>query len=100
MTGRICIIIGTRPAAIKMAPVVRACERRGADYFVIHTGQHYPYNLDERLFDRERVSGKGYVRHCGHAFSLRSRDCTELIEGRMWRAIEAGEIKETLEGYK
>jgi UDP-N-acetylglucosamine 2-epimerase (non-hydrolysing) len=38
MTGRICIIIGTRPEIIKMSPMVRVCERQGADYFVIHTG--------------------------------------------------------------
>ena len=39
MTGKICIIIGTRPEVIKMSPVVRACERRGAEWFVGHTGQ-------------------------------------------------------------
>ena len=33
-----CIIVGTRPEVIKMSPVVRACERRGADWFMGHTG--------------------------------------------------------------
>jgi len=47
--SEICIIIGTRPEIIKMSPVMRACERRGADWFVVHTGQHYSYELD-RVF--------------------------------------------------
>ncbi len=39
MTGKICIIIGTRPEVIKMSPVVRACEGSGAEWFMVHTGQ-------------------------------------------------------------
>ena len=30
-----------------MAPVIRECERRGVPFFVIHTGQHYSFNLDK-----------------------------------------------------
>jgi UDP-N-acetylglucosamine 2-epimerase (non-hydrolysing) len=52
MIRNICIIIGTRPEVIKMSPVVRACERRGADYFIIHTGQHYSYNMDRVFFEQ------------------------------------------------
>jgi len=50
MMGKPCIIPGTRPEIIKMSPVVRACERQGgSDWFVLHTGQHYSYNMD-RVF--------------------------------------------------
>ena len=49
---KICVIIGTRPEIIKMSPVVRACERRGADYFAIHTGQHYSYGMDRVFFEQ------------------------------------------------
>jgi UDP-N-acetylglucosamine 2-epimerase (non-hydrolysing) len=37
----IAIILGTRPEIIKMAPIIRECERKKLDYFVLHTGQHY-----------------------------------------------------------
>lgn len=38
---RICCVVGTRPEAIKMAPVIRALFREGwADPFVLATGQH------------------------------------------------------------
>ena len=34
----IAIILGTRPEIIKMAPVIRECQRRGLDGSVIPTG--------------------------------------------------------------
>jgi UDP-N-acetylglucosamine 2-epimerase (non-hydrolysing) len=48
----ISIVLGTRPEIIKMAPVIRACQRAGADYAVLHTGQHYSYEMD-RIFFKE-----------------------------------------------
>ena len=48
--SEICIIIGTRPEIIKMSPVVRACE--GLDYVMVHTGQHYSYNMDRVFFEQ------------------------------------------------
>jgi UDP-N-acetylglucosamine 2-epimerase (non-hydrolysing) len=47
----IAIIIGTRPEIIKMSPVIRECERRGLDHFVLHTGQHYSYEMDRVFFE-------------------------------------------------
>lgn len=47
----IAIVLGTRPEIIKMSPVIRECERRGLDYFVLHTGQHYSYEMDKVFFD-------------------------------------------------
>ena len=44
------IILGTRPEIIKMSPVIRAAKRRGVDFFVLHTGQHYSKELDEQMF--------------------------------------------------
>ncbi len=45
------IILGTRPEIIKMSPVIRECERRNLDYFVLHTGQHYSYEMDRVFFE-------------------------------------------------
>ena len=44
------IILGTRPEIIKMSPVIRECDRLRLDYFILHTGQHYSYNLDKVFF--------------------------------------------------
>jgi len=45
------IVLGTRPEIIKMSPVIRACEKRGEDYFLLHTGQHYSYEMDRVFFE-------------------------------------------------
>jgi len=47
---RIAIILGTRPEIIKMSPIIRECERRKIDYFILHTGQHYTKELDDGIF--------------------------------------------------
>ncbi len=30
-----------------MSQVIRECEKKSLDYFILHTGQHYSYNLDQ-----------------------------------------------------
>ena len=47
----IAIILGTRPEIIKMSPIIRECERKHRDYFILHTGQHYSYDMDKIFFD-------------------------------------------------
>ena len=47
---KISIILGTRPEIIKMSSIMRLCEKQGLDYFVLHTGQHYSYNMDKVFF--------------------------------------------------
>jgi len=52
LTVAIAIILGTRPEIIKMAPVIRECQRRCLDYSIIHTGQHYSYHMDRIFFEQ------------------------------------------------
>ena len=46
------IILGTRPEIIKMSPITRECDHLGLNYFILHTGQHYSYNLDKVFFEQ------------------------------------------------
>ena len=48
----IAIILGTRPEIIKMSPIIRECEARNLDYFILHTGQHYSYQMDRIFFEQ------------------------------------------------
>lgn len=57
---KIAVIVGTRPEIIKMAPVVRALESNRVNYFVLHTGQHYSYNLDRIFFEQLRLKEAKY----------------------------------------
>lgn len=45
------IILGTRPEIIKMAPVIQEAVERNMNFFVLHTGQHYSWNMDKQFFD-------------------------------------------------
>jgi len=49
---KISIVLGTRPEIIKMSPIIRECERLNVDYFILHTGQHYSYNMDRVFFSQ------------------------------------------------
>ena len=57
---KISIILGTRPEIIKMSPVIRELENKGLDYFILHTGQHYSYNLDKIFFEDLELSEPKY----------------------------------------
>lgn len=63
----IAIILGTRPEIIKMAPIIRECERRKLDYFVLHTGQHYSYQMDSIFFEQLELPAARYNLDVGSA---------------------------------
>src|SRR5207245_11655389 len=48
--GAIAIVVGTRPEIIKMAPIVRACVDLGEPFLLLHTGQHYSFEMDGVFF--------------------------------------------------
>jgi UDP-N-acetylglucosamine 2-epimerase (non-hydrolysing) len=60
MTQNIAVILGTRPEITKMAPVIRALEAAGTDFFVIHTGQHYSRNMDGVFFEQLNLDPPSY----------------------------------------
>ena len=43
-----------------MSPVIRECERLHLDYFTLHTGQHYSYNMDKVFFEQLELPGAKY----------------------------------------
>ena len=47
---KIAVVVGTRPEIIKMAPVVRACATRATPCLLLHTGQHYSFEMDGVFF--------------------------------------------------
>ena len=56
----IAIILGTRPEIIKMSPIIRALERENSDFFILHTGQHYSYNMDQVFFEQLKLPQPKY----------------------------------------
>jgi len=64
---KLSIILGTRPEIIKMSPVIKECERRNLGYFVLHTGQHYSYNMDKAFFEQLELPEAKYNLDVGSA---------------------------------
>lgn len=48
---KIAFIIGTRPEIIKMSPLIDEVNKRGIDYILIHTGQHYDREMSDQFFE-------------------------------------------------
>ena len=48
----ISIVLGTRPEIIKMMPLVKECQRRGLDFELLHSGQHYSFEMDRVFFSQ------------------------------------------------
>jgi UDP-N-acetylglucosamine 2-epimerase (non-hydrolysing) len=84
---KIAIVLGTRPEIIKMSPIVRELEKKGIDFFILHTGQHYSYNMDQIFFEQLELPKPRY--------NLKVGSGTHAEEtGKMMIAIEKVLVKE------
>src|SRR4030042_844687 len=57
---KIAIILGTRPEITKMAPLIKIYQQNRADFFLLHTGQHYTYQMDKVFFDQLKLPRPQY----------------------------------------
>lgn len=55
MHNKIALVAGVRPEIIKESPLIREFERRGTDYFVVYTGQHYNYEMEKIFFEQLKL---------------------------------------------
>ena len=85
---KIATILGTRPEIIKMAPIIAEINQRGIDHFIIHTGQHYDYNMSDIFFEELNIPKPDY--NLGISGGSHGK-----MTGRMMEAIEEVMLKET-----
>jgi UDP-N-acetylglucosamine 2-epimerase (non-hydrolysing) len=50
LNDSICVVVGTRPSIVKLSPIIKELQRRHFNYFILHSGQHYSYNMDRIFF--------------------------------------------------
>ncbi len=49
---KVLLVAGARPNFMKIAPIIRAMEARGTfDWKLVHTGQHYDYEMSQSFFE-------------------------------------------------
>jgi UDP-N-acetylglucosamine 2-epimerase (non-hydrolysing) len=62
---KVCIVLGTRPEIIKCAPIIRELIKRKIPYILIHSGQHYSYEMDQIFFKELELPKSDYALNVG-----------------------------------
>jgi len=86
MPLKIISIVGNRPQFIKLYPIIQAI-KKPLEHLIIHTGQHYDYNLDKIFFKNLEISDANYNLNIGSG-----SHCWQIGEGI--KRIESILIKE------
>jgi UDP-N-acetylglucosamine 2-epimerase len=51
----IMVVVGARPQFVKAAPLMAELRRRELPFTLVHTGQHYDFNMSSVFFDQLRI---------------------------------------------
>lgn len=78
---KVCVLIGTRPGIIKMSPLIKELKRRKADYFVAHAGQHYSYNMDNKIRKDLGLAKPKYKLEETKRYILHGEQTAEMLKG-------------------
>lgn len=80
---KIITILGTRPEIIKLSALIPLLEKEeGFEHIIIHTGQHYDYNMDKVFFEELNLPQPKYKFKVGsHPHGRQTALMLEKIEG-------------------
>ncbi len=77
---RIAVVVGTRPEFIKTWSVLKECEaREDVESILIHTGQHYDYEMSQAFFEDLSIREPDYYLSVGSATPV--LQSTKIMEG-------------------
>jgi len=65
LKSKVAIVLGTRPEIIKMSPIIRYIIKKNINYYIIHSGQHYSYNMDKVFFEQLQIPKPKYKLEVG-----------------------------------
>lgn len=99
---RICHVVGARPNFMKAAPVVRALSAYPAEQTIVHTGQHYDFNMSEVFFQQLGMPEPdinlqvGSGTHAQQTAHIMSRFEPVLIETKPDLVVVYGDVNSTV----
>ena len=85
---KIAFIVGTRPEIIKMSPLIDEVKKRGVNYILIHTGQHYDQEMSQQFITDLELPQPDY--NIGVGSTTHGKQTAVMLEG-----IEKILLKET-----
>ena len=81
LEDKICIVIGTRPSLIKQSPVIRELQKQSIPFFIIHSGQHYSYEMDRIFFNDLELPKPDYYLATPKECTLHGEQTAEMLKG-------------------
>lgn len=78
LTSKVMSILGIRPDWIKMRSVISRLDRGDMQHVLVHTGQHYSYNLDKIFFEQLEIRKPDY--HLGVGSGSDGEQTAKVIE--------------------
>lgn len=81
LQNKVGVVIGTRPGIIMFSPIIRELEKRGIDFFIIHSGQHYSQNMDKIFFEQLEIIPPKYHLKGVSDKKLHGAQTAAMIEG-------------------
>lgn len=73
------VVLGTRPEIIKFSPVIDELEKAREEYRIVHTNQHYSYELDRIFFEELNLRPADYNINAGSG--THGHQTASIIEG-------------------
>ena len=81
MIKKTAIVVGTRPEIIKLASLIKEYQKRCLPFILIHSNQHYSFNMDEIFFDNLNLPRPDYNLNIGSGGqAIQTARILEIIE--------------------
>ncbi len=87
--NEVAVVVGTRPGIIKFSPIIRALDQLRIPFFIVHTGQHYSYNMDKQFFDELELPAPRFTNDNARRQTLHGAQTAEMIKAAEQAFVEA-----------
>jgi len=99
---KVLVIAGARPNFMKVAPILRKLEESGEDGILLHTGQHYDFQMSAGFFEQLGIPdpdyhlGIGSGSHADQTARIMQAFEPVLVESRPDWLVLVGDVNSTL----